>query len=147
MAYAAVVTGPFVVPHGAGEGGQALAFKVVETEAGATSDVFELPGCPSVGRIVAFKMHLVSGTGVPGATIQPEIGLSAAWTANTVDHVATAAAAAGFINDVAAIPYVGLNAFTSPPDDTSSLFIRNECSNNTADHVIHTFIVIAQGAI
>ena len=147
MAYNADVTGPFVVPHGAGEGGEAMAFKIVETDAGAITDEFELEGCPTLGRIVAFKMELVSGTGVPGATVQPQIGLSAGWTVDTINHVATAAAAAGFINDVATIPYTGLDAFTVPPDDSSSIFIRNECSDNTADHEIWTYIIFAHGAV
>ena len=147
MAYDADVTGPFVVPHGAGEGGEAMAFKIVETDAGATDDEFEIRGCPTIGRIVALKMWLKDGTAVPGATVQPQIGLSAGWTVDTINHVATAAAAAGFINDVATIPYVGLDAFTVPPEDSSSIFIRNECSNNTADHEIHTFIIFAHGAV
>ena len=138
MAYAAVVTGPFVVPKGAGEGGEGMAFKIVETEAAAATE-YELQGCPTLGRIVAFKAELVSGT---GTTIQPQIGLATGFTLNQVEHVATAAAAAAFINDVAAIPYVGLGAFTVPPTDTSSIFVRSTL-DAAADNEVHTFIVFA----
>jgi hypothetical protein len=139
---AATITGPFTIPHGFGEGGEGIAFKIVEDPVAAGTE-YELEGCPTLGRIVAFKAELTGGA---GATIQPEIGLSAGWTVDTIEHVATTSVAAAFINDVATIPYVGLGAFTVPPTELSSIWIRS-VPDAGADNTVETFIVFAHSVV
>ena len=80
------------------------------------------------------------GTCVGGssATVQPIIGLADGWTVDTIDDVATTDAAADFINDVSSIPYATLSAFTTPPTNEGTLFIRSQPNNAATDADVTT---------
>ena len=112
---------------------------IVETAAGTASE-YELvpatgPAIPSSGHIVYSKHTLISGTGVPGATIKPAFGLTAAFVVNTQAHVGTSLTTAAHIDDQARLYYSCLAA------NPQSIYVRSSCSDATLDHVIHSTII------
>ena len=123
-------------------------YHITQTATGSANSEFNLNTAdtpvPTVGTIVAFKAWLE----IPGlsATLQPEIGLAAGGVAGTIEEVAVIAAAAALINDVAAIPYVALNAFATPALNTSDLFIDTKPDDADPNSTIQIIIVIKHGA-
>jgi hypothetical protein len=117
-------------------------YQIVETDVGLNSG-YQIT-VPTIGSITAFKSQLVVAGS--SATVQPIIGLANGWTVDTIDHVATTDAAADFINDVSSIPYATLSAFTSPPTNEGTLFIRSQPNNAALDADVTTIIVIKNWA-
>ena len=117
-------------------------YQIVEENVGLNSG-YQIT-VPTIGSIVAFKSELV--TPASSVTVQPIIGLADGWTVDTIDHVATTAAAAAFINDVSSIPYATLSAFTIPPTNEGTLFIRSQPNNAAVDAFVTTIIVIKNWA-
>jgi len=109
--------------------------RVIEQDADNNDESTIIEGLPEVGEIVLVNSHLVSGTAVPGATIQTEIGRAAAWVADTSDEVwdAGAALAAGRINTAPDQRYYAPG---------KAWYLRSQCSDATADHTIQTEILV-----
>lgn len=128
MAYSATVTRRVDVVQGE----KHVVFTVVETEA-ANSSEFELVGVPVIGTIVRYEATLIAGT---GTTINPIVGRAAGFAANSQDHIGTNTTTAAHVHDQTALRY----------DSTSgSLFIRSTVNNATADHTVHTEVVVREG--
>ncbi len=102
--------------------------RVIETDAGSTDETDAIEGLPEVCEIYRVNSYLEEGTGVPGATIQPEIGRTAGWTDDTLDEVWGGPTSAARRIDAAPDKRAYL------PD--KQIFIRSNCSDATADHQI-----------
>ena len=132
MAYAAVVT----VDRVQVSRRPVWVVTVVETEA-ANGSEFVVPASalPAAGEVLSHKSTLVSGS---GATIDPEVGTAAAWTANTQAAMYANGGAAAHVHFVPTAP-------TGLFRQSTGLHVRSKV-NAGADNVIHTQIIIAPPA-
>lgn len=99
----------------------------------ATATESEIPDVPRAGTIVSYRATLTGGA---GATINPRIGLAAAFALNSQNHLGTNNTTAAHIHDQSEIDYV-LPA-------GQSLFIRSN-PNAGADNAVSTEILIRAG--
>jgi hypothetical protein len=110
---------------------------IVESAAGTASEYQITPSTgpkiPTSGHIVCSKHTLISGTGVPGAKINPAFGLTTAFVVNTQAHVGTSLTTAAHIDDQARLYYSCLTGH--------DMWLRSSCSDATLDHVIHSTII------
>lgn len=129
---------------------QVSSYHIEQTGTGSGNSEFNLNTAltpvPTMGTVIAFKAWLqVLGASV---TVQPIMGLASGLVAspNTINTVANTAVAAANTNDVAAVPYAALGAFTTPPTATSDFFIATKPDHATTTSTIQVIIVIKHGA-
>ena len=113
------------------QGRQSITIQISETDAAAGSE-FLLDGLPKQGRIVSYRTTLLSGT---GATINPKIGISAAFVVDTQGHVGSNTTTAAHINDQVALGYAS---------SAGKIYIRSSVNAGT-NNAIDTEIVIVEG--
>lgn len=113
---------------------------IVETAAGTASEYQIVPTTgpkiPTSGHLVYSKHTLISGTGVPGATINPAFGYTAAFVVNTQAHMGTSATTAAHIDDQARLQYTCITGH--------DLWLRSSCSDATLDHVNHSTLIFEE---
>lgn len=109
-------------------------YTVVETDAAAASE-FKIDAFPFfVATLVKYKVTHVSGT---GATVNPTLGKSTGWTADTQDDIGTNTTTAAHIDDETHL------SFDLP---VSEIFVKSTVNAGT-DNVIHTTMIFAEGII
>lgn len=106
--------------------------KVVETDVQPTSEAV-VTGLPIFGTILRYKATL---TPAAAATIQPRVGLVAAWTDSTQNEVTATSAAAAHIDNDGAVQY------HSP---SGTLHLRS--TPDVAGDSVETEILVYQGWI
>lgn len=111
-----------------------LIVTVTETEAAAASE-YEVTGWPfPIATLVSFKATLTAGT---GTTINPSMGKSTGWTANTQDHIGTQTTTAAHIDDDSHVTF---------HNGSKSLYVKSGVDAG-ADNSISTVIVFAEGQV
>jgi hypothetical protein len=131
MAYASTVVGPTINVI---KGRATYRWTIAETGA-APTDTFTLTGAPAIGTVVLYRANLTAGT---GATINPRLGRTLAFTTTTNDVIGVNSTTAALINDSTSLKYSGLTA--------AKIYGRSLPSNAAADHSVSTEIVIVEGA-
>ena len=104
-----------------------------ETGSRDTTEI-TITGVPTCGTIVAYRAALTAGT---GTTIHPRIGMTAGFTADSINEVLEATGTSATINEVGSAPYCTA---------TNTLYLRSAPNNAATDHAITTRIVIVAGA-
>jgi len=130
MPYAATVVGPTINVI---KGRAHYRWTIAETGA-APTDTFTITGAPAIGTVMLYRANLTAGT---GATINPRLGRTAAFTTTTNDVIGVNATTAALINDSTPLKYSGLTA--------GNIYGRSLPSNAAADHAVSTEIVIVSG--
>jgi hypothetical protein len=112
-----------------------ITYEVTETSA-AAADEWSIP-LPPGGQYTLhlYQAELQSGT---GTTIQPEIGIAAAWTVDDLDHVVQASAADASQRISDSVP------ISIPGDDPPTLYVRSTV-DAAADNTIATRITLILG--
>jgi hypothetical protein len=131
MPYASTVVGPTINVI---KGRATYRWTISETGA-APTDTFTITGAPAIGTVVLYRANLTAGT---GATINPRLGRTLAFTTTTNDVIGVNSTTAALINDSTSLKYSGLTA--------AKIYGRSLPSNAAADHSVSTEIVIVEGA-
>ncbi len=113
------------------QGRQTLTIQISETDAAAASE-FSITNLPRMGRIVSYRVTLTAGS---GATVNPKVGISAAFVVDSQNHVGSNTTTAAHVNDQVALGYASSDG---------RLFVRSSV-NAGADNAISTEIVIVEG--
>ena len=130
MPYVSTVVGPAISMI---KGRATYRWTVSETGA-APTDTFTLTGAPPIGTVVLYRANLTAGT---GATINPRLGRTLAFTTTTNDVIGVSATTAALINDASNLRYAGLTG--------AKIYGRSFPSNAAADHSVSTEIVVVEG--
>jgi hypothetical protein len=102
-----------------------------------TVDGVETPiDLPRIGTITHRQVQKVAGT---GTTVQQRIGKVTGHVNDTNDEVTRMAAAAAFLNSGTKVQY------TFKPGVVPEFFVRTTPNDTTADHTLHTLIVVMEG--
>ena len=107
-----------------------FSWDIVETGSGGASNWAAITDVPVRGTIVKLHSVFVSGS---GSTVRPVLGRTDDFVVGDINQITAQPTAAALVIDTTRTPYYS---------STGTLYLESTPDNGTADHVVHTKLLI-----